>query len=343
VAALDTVGVGIWSNGSGQPGQLLWNRDFFPVDYTLSQDGSGNQGWYDPEPSNPIVLPNDHTQIYRLDIDNIQAPFEQRQCETYWLVVWIGPQFGVQAWKTALIQTGSPARYPDNFPSWSAVTDPITSQPMDLAFVLGSLTADEGCPATICSVRSGHWSNPRTWNPNRIPAAGDTVMVASGHTLNGSHQVAMTDLCNYGTLRYDGGEMFTIRATGWISNYGQIVGGHGVAGSGDVCGRQGTGLTLYGTPILNEGTIQAGDGGSGATCGGPGGSTMIFGTDTTNSGTICAGQGGDVTGTAPGGLGGAGGHTHIWGKWQTDLAAERVSGWREALCRPGRHGRWRRD
>jgi hypothetical protein len=37
--------------------------------------------------------------------------------------------------------------------------------------------------ATLTSVQSGRWSDPTTWDLGRVPAAGDQVVIASGHTV----------------------------------------------------------------------------------------------------------------------------------------------------------------
>jgi hypothetical protein len=37
--------------------------------------------------------------------------------------------------------------------------------------------------ATLTSVQSGNWSAASTWNLNRVPAAGDQVVISSGHTV----------------------------------------------------------------------------------------------------------------------------------------------------------------
>jgi hypothetical protein len=69
--------------------------------------------------------------------------------------------------------------------------------------------------STLTSVKSGRWSDPTVWNAGRVPAAGDQVVISSGHTVTyditegGSNEVELgtaansVDLDIYGTLQFD--------------------------------------------------------------------------------------------------------------------------------------------
>jgi len=69
--------------------------------------------------------------------------------------------------------------------------------------------------AILTSVRSGNWSDPTVWNLNRLPAAGDQVVISSGHTVTydivegSSNEVELgtagnsLDIDIYGTLQFD--------------------------------------------------------------------------------------------------------------------------------------------
>jgi hypothetical protein len=69
--------------------------------------------------------------------------------------------------------------------------------------------------ATLNSTKSGNWSDPTVWNLNRLPAAGDQVVIASGHTVTYDISEGSTndvelgtagnslDLDIYGTLQFD--------------------------------------------------------------------------------------------------------------------------------------------
>ncbi len=192
-----------------------------------------------------------------------------------------------------------------------------TSEPFGGAdFALARFVGDasSGCPSTIQSVGSGHWNNARTWNLGRAPAGGDVVEILPGHEVIGPSSANVTGLCNYGRLRGASNQPLRIQATGFISNYHEILSSDGSRGEGAACGGAGAYLELQGSPIFNAGLVQAGDGGAGEQCGGSGGSAMVLGRNTTNHGTICAGRGGNVLGTTTG-QGGKGGDAHIWGKW----------------------------
>jgi hypothetical protein len=69
--------------------------------------------------------------------------------------------------------------------------------------------------ATLTSVKSGNWSDPTTWDLNRLPASGDQVVILSGHTVTYDIAEGSTndvelgtagnslDLDLYGTLQFD--------------------------------------------------------------------------------------------------------------------------------------------
>jgi hypothetical protein len=69
--------------------------------------------------------------------------------------------------------------------------------------------------ATLTSTKSGYWSDPTVWNLNRLPAAGDQVVISSGHTVTydivegSSNDVELgtsatsLDVDIYGTLQFN--------------------------------------------------------------------------------------------------------------------------------------------
>lgn len=170
------------------------------------------------------------------------------------------------------------------------------------------------CDAAIRSIANGDWNASTTWQPNRIPNENDIIWIQPNHTITGPSQATdIQGLCNEGTLRSQQNRALRLVASGLISNTGQITGLDGSdSDTENQAGRQGSSLTLRGSPVYNEGTIQAGSGGEGPAQGGKGGSVKVIGRDVTNHGTICAGRGGNVAGTAAG-TAGQGGDTHIRG------------------------------
>ena len=128
-----------------QPGDLLWEADFDPTMFTVRDWGTGIQGWYDPNPVPPVVVPNDHYMIFQVNIVDIYDPFVQEEGKVYWLdlsVVGLGlggvtPQLG---WKTSLDHFRDDAVWADALPGadpdWQPLTDPFTGETLDLAFVI---------------------------------------------------------------------------------------------------------------------------------------------------------------------------------------------------------------
>jgi hypothetical protein len=84
--------------------------------------------------------------------------------------------------------------------------------------------------ATLTSVKSGRWSDPTTWDLGRVPAAGDQVVIASGHTVTydivegSANDVVLgtagnsLDIDIYGTLQFDTSatQPLSLRFNGYI-------------------------------------------------------------------------------------------------------------------------------
>ncbi|RLD49743.1 MAG: hypothetical protein DRJ05_20545, partial [Bacteroidetes bacterium] len=69
------------------PGDLLWERDFVSGEYGYNWYMEGPQGWYDPLYG--TVLPNNHLNCFRIDIDGFEDPFVQQEGTIYWMDVYI--------------------------------------------------------------------------------------------------------------------------------------------------------------------------------------------------------------------------------------------------------------
>jgi hypothetical protein len=128
-----------------KPGDLLWEQDVNPDDFTLREYGSGDQGWFDPTGE---MVPNDHKLIWQANLVNIPDPFPQERGEIYWLDVSVKtetvpgttpePKLG---WKTSR----SP-HFEDNavwaiddgsgLLGWQPLFDPRTGESLDMAFVI---------------------------------------------------------------------------------------------------------------------------------------------------------------------------------------------------------------
>jgi hypothetical protein len=131
-------------------GDGLWFRQFSASDFTVHSAGTGDQGWLEPDPPPGTWQTSDHQVFFQINFQDIPEPFIQQGGEVYWLHVG-GPCFDEIAalgWKTA-----DTSLYPDPFtgaaygsgalfwPSdtqlgWQAVLDPVTQNPLDLAFVI---------------------------------------------------------------------------------------------------------------------------------------------------------------------------------------------------------------
>ena len=141
------VGPSLWSI----PGEVLWERNFYfrPGHYTIREYGGGLQGWMDPGPG--LTFPDNHNQIWQVNITDIADPHIQEAGEIYWLAIHVGPQFLQIGWKTSTDHFMDDAvwgfgRGPDQ---WGELRDPITGESLDLAFVItgGPLDSDsDGVP-----------------------------------------------------------------------------------------------------------------------------------------------------------------------------------------------------
>lgn len=126
--------------GYSQPGELLWERDFFiGPDVTIRDWGTGEQGWY--EPNTGEARRPDHFFTYQANIEHIVDPFIQELGTVYWLdlsIRGLPPNIlNRVGWKTSLDHFRDDAVWGDfGIPDWHELRDPITQQSLDLAFVI---------------------------------------------------------------------------------------------------------------------------------------------------------------------------------------------------------------
>jgi hypothetical protein len=122
-----------------QPGAVLWSRTFTMAEFSVvSPYGIGDQGFYDPPPSESWGL-HDHVQYQQINIEDISDPFIQQAGNIYWLSIsawWEGSQSPV-GWKTSQDHFQDVAVYWDYFKvAWIPLYDPNSGGPLDLAFVI---------------------------------------------------------------------------------------------------------------------------------------------------------------------------------------------------------------
>ena len=128
------------AGGFNQPGDSVWSGLFSSGQFSTRIYATGNQGWYVPNTNLTLGwLPNNHTNAWQLNIENIQSPFIQQQGNTYWLVVELtGPNSTTIGWKTSIDTNGASAVWLDTSSAvyvWRKLADQSNHQ-MDLAFII---------------------------------------------------------------------------------------------------------------------------------------------------------------------------------------------------------------
>lgn len=114
-----------------KPGDILWSDDFTQ---TIRLYDQGLQGWYDPTTGQ--TLPDNHYDIYQLNLTDLVNPFYQSKDTRYWLVINMVETSSQAGWKTSTSGSDVSAVF-DNNGGWVPITNPDTSYPhTDLAFVI---------------------------------------------------------------------------------------------------------------------------------------------------------------------------------------------------------------
>jgi hypothetical protein len=129
------------AGGYSRPGELLWERDLLPGQWTQRVYGQGPQGWYDPNTGQ--YIPNNHNLIWQYNVDPILDPFIQQVGEIYWLDISVKLPPGVApvwGWKTSREHFNDDAVWTDvdgtAAPFWRELRDPLDGHSLDLAFVI---------------------------------------------------------------------------------------------------------------------------------------------------------------------------------------------------------------
>lgn len=141
----DNIAAGVNGLNFSRPGDLLWQRDFLPGQFTIiDPDLEGDQSWYDPATGEVRV--SDHRAINQINIVDIRDPFIQQQGAIYWLDVSVGvadmgqPGLYRWGWKTSqdhFMDAGAWGTL--DLPGvWNPLGDPMmTGEPaLDMAFVI---------------------------------------------------------------------------------------------------------------------------------------------------------------------------------------------------------------
>lgn len=147
VGAIEFFHIAIWDDvpaGVGgpfsTPGNRLWHNDFYAGDWTERYWGSGDQGWYDP--TTGLFEESNHSDTYQYNfyIDPLDA-FVQEQGNIYWLEVSAKLPLGAAeqwGWKTSVDHWNDDATWheaPGGL-DWYEIRDPITTDSLDMAFVI---------------------------------------------------------------------------------------------------------------------------------------------------------------------------------------------------------------
>lgn len=119
-----------------RPGELLWQHDFVPGEWTERVYGTGDQGWYNPN-TGDWNRP-DHELFYQYNIEDIPDPFFQEEGQIYWLdiSVTVADPATMWGWKTSLDHWEDDAVWSDLGGAWQPLEDPVTFESLDMAFVI---------------------------------------------------------------------------------------------------------------------------------------------------------------------------------------------------------------
>ena len=133
------------------PGELLWQRDFGPAEFTIAGPfHSPDEDWYNPNTGE--YLPNNHQNAWQINIVDIRDPFPQEgtpdQEIVYWLDIVVKAEYGEWGWKTSMDHWNDDAVWSDDGEQWNELRypdgHPFHPESIDLAFVI---TPE---PGTMC-------------------------------------------------------------------------------------------------------------------------------------------------------------------------------------------------
>ncbi len=137
---LPTLELSIYSNDSSgdfdKPGDYLWGRGLEDqLSYTVALWDTGDMGLFNTFTNE--YQESDHSNIYLISIENISDPYTQQAGETYWLSFYTWSAYSEDGWDSSAGSFGSGAVWTDpDMALWQPLNDPVTGQPLDMAFVI---------------------------------------------------------------------------------------------------------------------------------------------------------------------------------------------------------------
>ncbi len=146
------------------PGELLWQKDIYPPNFTVRWYDIGEQGWYDPFQLPHLIIEGDHFNYFQINICAGPDAFLQEGTPEIPIIYWLDAGIKIKdeyqemnveiGWKTSLDHWNDDAVYWDFvLPGWFPLPDPGLHPPyenqLDLAFVLNG--HDEPCPVDLSS------------------------------------------------------------------------------------------------------------------------------------------------------------------------------------------------
>jgi len=145
-----------------RPGSLEWERDFGPNQFTVRDWDVGNQGWFDPNFGE--MEPDNHQQIFQVNIAGIDDPYVQEQGNIYWLDLSLKGDLVQQpmlGWKTSN----------EHFMDWPVFRDDFAGGTTEWQL----LTANTPFPPDILGGDMAF-----VINGNPVPEPGTLVLTAAG-------------------------------------------------------------------------------------------------------------------------------------------------------------------
>jgi hypothetical protein len=193
------------TTGYSMPGDMLWNSNFGPGEFSYHHAFDNLQGWFDPYSGN--YDPMNHYGCYRIDIEGVEEPFIQEQGTIYWLVINASLLPGTDdyklGWKTSIDHWNDNAVFhdPGTSDEWYELYDPITQEVLDMSFILTG-TPSGGYPLNV-----GY----QFVSSNLIPYVPDML------------DVLANNLPNIDFVRSTAGHMLRKIGPNWVNNIGDWI------------------------------------------------------------------------------------------------------------------------